>query len=159
MAVRSSQSPARILAANRSAEHYFYLLERLEAGLQLTGTEVKSVREGQANLRDSYASIQGNQAWLLNCHISPYSPAGRLNHDPLRARRLLLHKSEIRRLMGRTRQKGFTLIPTQLYLKNNLVKCELALARGRKVFDRREALRRRTAEREAEQALRQHREK
>ena len=147
----------KIFISNRQAAHNYHLLERYEAGLVLSGTEVKSVREGQANLKDSYARIEEGEAWLLNCHISPYEFGNRQNHDPLRKRKLLLHQQEIRRLTGKVEERGLTLIPTKLYLKNGRIKCELAIPRGKKLYDKREPERRKTAEREARQALKQRR--
>lgn len=146
----------KIFSMNRQAAHNYHLLERLEAGLVLHGTEVKSIREGNVNLKDSYAQIQGGEAWLLNCHISPYEFGNRQNHDPLRKRKLLLHQQEIRRLIGKVEERGLTLIPTKLYLKNGRIKCELAIARGKKLYDKRETERRKTAEREARQAMKHH---
>ena len=145
------------LSTNRQAEHGYFLLERFEAGLALTGTEVKAIRNGKADLKDSYATIRHGEAWLLNCHISPYEFGNRQNHDPLRKRKLLLHRQEIRRLTGKVEEKGLTLIPTKLYLKSGRIKCELALARGKKLYDKRETERRKTADREARQAIKQRR--
>jgi len=144
--------PAKVFARNRKARFDFHIEERFEAGIALTGTEVKSIREGRANLRDSYADIEGSDVILRQCHISPYEPGNRFNHDPLRPRRLLLHRAEIRRLLGKVQEKGLTLVPLSLYQKGRRIKVELALARGKKGPDRREDLRRRTAEREMEQA-------
>ena len=121
--------------------------------MQLAGTEVKSIRKGGANLKDSYATIREGEAWLMNCHISPYAFGNRANADPLRKRKLLLHSEEIRRLTGKVEQRGLTLIPTRLYLKNGLVKCEFALAKGKKLYDKRETEKRKTADREARQAI------
>ena len=154
---KSPQPTVRNFAINRQAQHLYHLLERFEAGIELAGTEVKSIREGKVNLKDSYAVIQGAQAWLIDCHISPYAPGSRFNHDPLRDRRLLLHRAEIDKLEGHTREKGLTLVPTRIYLSKNLIKCELALAKGKKIYDHRETSRRRTVDRETEQAIREHR--
>ena len=143
----------KVLNTNRQAAHNYYFLERYEAGLALTGTEVKALRSGNTNLKDSFATIRNGEAWLLNCHISPYEYGNRQNHDPLRKRKLLLHREEIRRLTGKVEQRGLTLIPTKLYLKNGRIKCEIALARGKKVYDKRETERRKTADREAQQAI------
>ncbi|OFW03114.1 MAG: SsrA-binding protein [Acidobacteria bacterium RIFCSPLOWO2_12_FULL_59_11] len=143
----------KVLSTNRQAAHNYHLLERYEAGLALTGTEVKAVRSGQTNLKDSFATIRNGEAWLLNCHISPYEYGNRQNHDPLRKRKLLLHREEIRRLTGKVEQRGLTLVPTKLYLKNGRIKCEIALAKGKKVYDKRETERRKTADREAQQAI------
>lgn len=145
------------LAVNRQAPHFYHLQEKFESGIELTGTEVKSIREGRANLKDSYAVVRKGQAWLVDCHISPYRAGSYFNHDPLRERRLLLRRREIDKLAGHTQMKGLTIIPTRLYLKKNLIKCELALAKGKKVYDRRETERRRTIDREAKQAVQEHR--
>ncbi len=144
----------KILAANRQAGHNFFLLDRFEAGLVLTGTEVKSARAGKVQLMDSYAEVRGSEAWLVNAHISPYSHGNRQNHDPVRARKLLLHRQEIDKLLGKTREKGLTLIPTRVYLKSGRIKCELALARAKKLHDKRAAERARTTEAEARDAMR-----
>ncbi len=157
MAAKSTRPSTRNFVVNRQASHLYHLLERFEAGIELTGTEVKSVREGKANLKDSYAAVKGDEAWLVRCHISSYAAGSYRNHDPLRDRRLLLHRREIDKMAGRTQEKGFTLVPTRLYEKKNLIKCEIALAKGKKVYDRREAARRRTIDRETEQAMREHR--
>jgi SsrA-binding protein len=150
----TAPSSLKILAANRQASHHYFLLERFEAGLVLTGTEVKSARETQIQLKDSYAEVRGNEAWLVHAHISPYSHGNRANHDPLRDRKLLLHRREIDKLLGRTRDRGLTLIPTKVYLKGGRIKCELALARAKKLHDKRAAERERTTQAEARQALR-----
>jgi SsrA-binding protein len=157
MAAKSPQSTARNFALNRQAGHFYHLLEKFEAGIELTGTEVKSIREGKVNLKDSYALVKGEEVWLIDCYISPYTAGSYMNHDPLRDRRLLLHKQEIDKLAGKTQEKGLTLVPTRLYLKKNLIKCELAVAKGKHVYDRREVERRRTIDRETEQDIRDHR--
>ncbi len=157
MGAKKSPGDTRNLAVNRQASHFYHLLERFEAGVELTGTEVKSVREGKSNLKDGYAVVREREVWLVDCHISAYRAGSYMNHDPLRERRLLLHRAEIDKLAGKTLEKGLTLIPTRLYLKKNLIKCEIALAKGKKVYDRREAIRRRTIDRETEQAIREHR--
>jgi SsrA-binding protein len=144
-------------AVNRAAPHFYHLLEKFEAGIELTGTEVKSIREGRANLKDSYAVVKNGEVWLVDCHIGGYSAGSYFNHDPLRERRLLLRRQEIDKLAGRTQEKGLTLVPTRLYLKNNLIKCEIALAKGKTVWNRRETIRRRTIEREIQQDIREHR--
>lgn len=140
--------PEKIIATNRQAYHNYDLLETYECGIALTGTEVKSIREGRINLKDGYALIRNGEAWLVGVHISPYSHGGKLNHDPTRMRKLLLHKSEIMRLFGKVRERGLTLIPTRCYLKNGKVKVEVALARGKKLHDKRQTEWRRTIERE-----------
>jgi len=145
--------PDKIISSNRAAYHNFQILETLEAGIELTGTEVKSARAGRVNLKDSYAMVKDGEAWLLNAHISPYSHGNRENHVPTRARRLLLHKREIERLRSRTEEKGLTLVPTKLYIKSRLIKCELAVARGKRLYDKRETEARKTQERDARAAL------
>jgi SsrA-binding protein len=143
----------REVAANRQAFHNYEILERFEAGIVLTGTEIKSAREGRVNLKDAYGIVKSGEVWLLNCHISPYSHGNYANHDPLRTRKLLLKRSEINRLIGRTTERGLTLVPLKAYLKEGRLKCELALAKGRKVHDKREVSRRKTIEKETRQAL------
>ncbi len=146
-------SGARDAAVNRMAAHNYFLLEKVEAGVALRGTEVKSIREGKANLKDAYGLIQNGEAFLLNAHIGAYSHGSCNNHDALRTRKLLLHQEEIRKLTGKTQQKGLTLIPTRLYFRNGRVKCELAVARGKQEWDKRETERRREADREARAAI------
>ncbi len=157
MAAKGAKPTLRNLAVNRQAPHFYHLLEKFEAGVELVGTEVKSIREGKANLKDSYAVVKEGQVWLMDCHISPYTSGSYLNHAPLRPRRLLLRREEIHKLSVRTLERGLTLVATRFYLKKNLIKCEVALAKGKKVYDRRETSRRRTIEREAQQAMREHR--
>jgi SsrA-binding protein len=146
-------SEHKILCTNRRARHEYEIEATFEAGVALLGTEVKSLRAGLASLQDAYARIEGGEAYLLNCHINPYEAASRFSHDPLRKRKLLLHKEEIRRLIGKVQEKGLTLIPLSFYLKEGKVKVELALARGKKLYDRREDLKRRMIQRELDQAL------
>ena len=141
------------IAVNRQAFHNYEILEKFEAGLVLTGTEIKSARDGRVNLKDAYGIVKTGEVWLLNCHISPYSHGNYANHDPERTRKLLLKKSEINRLIGRTTERGLTLVPLRFYLKDGRLKCELALAKGRKVHDKREVSRRKTIEKETKQAL------
>ena len=143
------------IADNRKAFHDYHILETFEAGIALLGTEVKGIREGQANLRDSYARLEKGEVWLFNVHINPYSHRGYVDHDPKRKRRLLLHKHEIRKLIGRTVEKGLTLVPTKLYFKNGKVKVALALAKGKQDHDKRETLRRREADRETRAAVKE----
>jgi SsrA-binding protein len=140
-------------AVNRIASHNYFLLEKFETGIVLTGTEVKSVRGGTANLKDSYGLVKDGELWLLNAHISPYSHGSYSNHEAGRTRKLLMHKEEIQKLMGKTQQKGLTLIPTRLYFKNGKVKVEIALAKGKQLWDKRETERRRTADKEAREAI------
>ena len=142
------------MSDNRQAGHNYFLLERFEAGMVLTGTEVKAAKAGKMQLKESYAAIENNEAWLHNAHISEYSHGNRENHSPVRGRKLLLHRREIDKLLGKTREKGLSLIPTKIYLKGGRIKCELALARGKKQHDKREAERARTAETEARDAVR-----
>lgn len=150
----AEQQGERVLSVNRQAGYNYHLQDRFEAGIVLTGTEVKSAREGRVNLRDSYANLKDGEVWLLNSHISPYTHGNIYNHDPLRARKLLLHKEEIRRLVGKVRERGFTLIPTRMYLKKGRIKVEVALAKGKREYDKRETERRREAEKEARAAIR-----
>jgi SsrA-binding protein len=152
-------SGQRDAAVNRAAAHNYFLLEKFEAGISLTGTEVKSVRAGHANLKDAYGLIKDGELWLLNCHIGVYEHGSYSNHAPLRTRKLLMHGEEIRKLIGKTHQKGLTLIPTRLYFKNGRVKVELALAKGKQLWDKRETERRRTADREAREAIARSRKK
>ncbi len=147
----------KVLSANRQASHNWFLLDRYEAGLVLTGTEVKAARDGKIQLKDAYAEVLSGEAWLVQAHISPYSHGNRMNHDPVRRRKLLLHRDEIDKLLGKTRERGFTLIPTRVYLKNGRIKCELALARVKKLHDKREAERTRATEAEAREAVRRNR--
>lgn len=142
-----------VVARNRKARHEYDIVETVEAGLVLRGPEVKSVREGRVNLGEGYAAIEGGEAWLHGVHISPYDPGGRWNVDPVRRRKLLLNKHEIENLHGLTAQKGFTLIPLDVHFRNGVAKLTIAVARGRKQRDKREAIRRREMEREAERAM------
>jgi SsrA-binding protein len=144
----------KILSDNRQAGHNYFLLDRYEAGIALTGTEVKAAKAGKVQLRDAYASIEKNEAWLLNAHISEYSHGNRFNHAPTRTRKLLLHRREIDKLLEATREKGLSIIPTRLYLTKGRVKCEIALAKGKKLHDKRETERARSAEEEARAAVR-----
>ena len=144
-----------VLGVNRKAFHNYQILEKFEAGLVLTGTEVKSAKEGRISLKDAYGVVKAGEVWLLNCHISPFSHGNIANHDPLRTRKLLLKKSEIRRLIGRTTERGLTLVPLRMYLKKGRIKCEIALAKGKKVHDKRETERRKTLDREMRQAVRE----
>jgi SsrA-binding protein len=143
----------RDAAVNRIASHNYFLLEKFETGVVLTGTEVKSVRAGRANLKDSYGLVKDGELWLLNAHIGPYDHGNIFNHAPLRTRKLLIHKEEVRKLIGKTQQKGLTLIPTRMYFKNGRVKLEMALAKGKQLWDKRETERRRTADKEAREAV------
>lgn len=144
-----------LIADNRKAFYDYHVLETFECGIALLGTEVKGIREGQANLRDSYARVDGGEVWLHNVHINPYSHRGYVDHDPRRKRRLLLHKYEIRKLIGKTVEKGLTLVPTRLYFKNGKVKVSLALAKGKQAHDKRETMRRREVDRETRAAVKE----
>jgi len=144
----------RVVASNRQARHHYEILETYEAGLVLRGTEVKSLRDGKANLKESFARIDGEEAWLLGCHISPYAQGNRENPDPLRKRKLLLHRAELNRLLGKTQERGLTLVPLRLYFKRGRAKVELGLARGKKLHDKRQAIKEREARREMDKAVR-----
>ena len=144
----------KILSDNRQARHNYFLMDFFEAGMVLTGTEVKAAKDGKIQLKDAYGQVLHNEAWLVNAHISQYSHGNRENHPPLRTRKLLLHRKEIDRLLGLTREKGLALIPTKIYLKNGKIKCELATARGKKMWDKRETERARTAEADARAEMR-----
>lgn len=140
----------KVVATNRKARHEFLILETYEAGLVLQGSEIKSIRAGQISLAQAYISIDGSQAWLLNAHIAPYDQASHFNHDPLRQRKLLLHRSEIRKMWENVRQKGTTIIPLRVYLKDGRAKIEIAVARGKKLYDKRADIAKRDVERELE---------
>ena len=146
-------SGERDAAYNRAASHNYFLLDRFEAGVALRGSEVKSIREGQANLRDAYGLVKDGEAFLLNAHIGPYSHGNFDNHDALRTRKLLLHQGEIRKLLDQTQAKGLTLIPTRLYFRHGRVKCELAVAKGKQDWDKRATERKKEADREAKSAI------
>ena len=143
----------KILSDNRSAGHDYFLSDRTEAGLVLTGTEVKAARAGMIQLKDAYGEVAGNEAWLVNAHISPYSHGNLMNHEPVRRRKLLLHRSEIVKLQETTRERGLTVVPTKLYLKNGRIKVELAVGKGKKFHDKRESERARGMKAEAKAAL------
>ena len=143
----------RDATVNRAASHNYFLEDRMETGMMLTGSEVKSVRAGQANLKDAYALIKDGELWLLNAHIGAYEHGSYANHAPLRTRKLLVHKEQLRKLVGKSQQKGYTLVPTRMYFKNGKIKCEIALAKGKQSWDKRETERRRTADREAREAM------
>lgn len=142
-----------MVAQNRAASYHYSLLERFEAGMVLKGTEVKALREGKANIREAYALVRGDELWLENCHISEYNAGGPWNHSPLGTRKLLMHKAEIRKLFGKTQQKGLTLIATRIFFRNGIAKCELALARSKKDWDRRADERKKEANREVKEAI------
>lgn len=154
-----TEKPAgeKVVATNKKAYHEYFILEKLEAGISLLGTEVKAIREGRLNLKDSYAIVQSGEVFLFNCHISPYSHGNRENHDPTRSRKLLLHQKEIRKLIGKTKEKGLTLVPLRVYFKRGRIKVELGVARGKKLFDKRETERHKEADREAAAAMKHRR--
>ena len=141
------------VAENRKAFHDFHLIETFEAGLVLLGTEVKAIREGRVNLRDSFARVEGGEVFLYNVHISPYSHRGYADHEPLRRRKLLLHRSEIRKLIGKTVEKGMTLVPTRMYFKDGRVKIAVSVAKGKKDYDKRETIKKRETDRETRAAV------
>ena len=143
----------KVVCQNRKAYHDYYIEETLEAGISLLGTEVKSLRDGKANLKDSYVIIKEGEVFLLNCHISPYSHGNIMNHDPIRTRKLLLHRKEIDRLGGKAAAKGYTLIPLKIYFKDSFAKVEIGLAKGKRLFEKRDTIKEREARREIERAM------
>lgn len=148
----------KTITLNRRARHEYFIEETFEVGIALTGTEVKSLRLGKGNLQDSYAYISNNEAFLLNCHISPYDFGNRNNHEPLRSRKLLMHREEIRKLFSKIREKGLTLVPLQMYFnERGKIKLELALAKGKKLYDKRDSIAEKDASRDVERALRDRR--
>ena len=151
------EAAQKIIADNRKAHHDYHLLETFEAGMVLLGTEVKSIREGGANLRDSFARIESGEVWVYNIHISPYRNRGYSDHDPKRRRKLLLHRQEIRKLIGKTVERGMTLVPVRMYFKNGRVKVAVSLARGKKEHDKRETIKRRETARETRAAVKERR--
>ena len=154
---KKKEKPEELLVAqNRAASYNYHLLERLESGMVLLGTEVKSLREGKANLRDAYAVIRGSAVWLLNCHISEYLPGGPYNHTALRPRKLLLKKQEIEKLDRKTDQKGLTIVPLKIYFRDGRAKCEIALAQGKKKWDRRDELKKKAQNIEIRRALKRY---
>lgn len=146
----------KIICQNKKARHQYFIESTLEAGLVLQGSEVKSLRDGRANLVDSFAEFEHGEMYLYNCHILHYSPANQFNHNPTRKRKLLLHKKEIARLIGASKEKGYSLIPLKLYFKNGIVKLELSLAKGKKLHDKRETIKKREADREIQKAMKTH---
>jgi SsrA-binding protein len=155
MPSQAEDAREKTIANNRRARHEYEILETIEAGLVLRGTEVKSLRDGQVNFKDSYATIRNSEGWLLGCHISPYSHGTDANHDPERDRKLLLNRREIERLVGKIAERGLTLVPLRLYFRNGRVKIELGLARGKKLHDKRSTLREREVRREMDKAARE----
>lgn len=154
MAKGKDKSEFQAIAENRKARHDYFVEETFEAGIVLVGSEVKSCRTGRVNLRDAYAQVKEGELFLYNCHISPYEQANRFNHEPLRPRKLLMHRSEIHRLFGQVREKGFALVPLRLYFKKGKVKVELALAKGKKAYDKRDDIAARDVKREMARAMR-----
>lgn len=148
-------SGIKIVATNRKAGRDFSLEDRFEAGLALLGTEIKSIRAGRVNLSDGYVQHRDGELWLVNAHIAPYDPSGRYGHEPLRPRKLLLHRREINRLISRVTERGYTIVPTRLYLKDGRAKVEIALARGKRKYDKRQDISKRDAQREIERALKE----
>ena len=146
----------QIAAENRKARHDFHLLETFEAGVALLGTEVKSIREGNVNLRDSFARVESGEVWIYNVNVSPYSHRGYADHEPTRKRKLLLHRQEIKKLIGKTTERGMTIVPVRMYLKNGRVKVAISLAKGKKAHDKRETIKERDWKREQGRLLRQH---
>lgn len=144
----------KVVATNRKASHEYFLLEHIEAGVSLQGSEIKSIRAGQISLAEAYVQVDGQEAWLVDAHIAPYDQASIYNHEPRRPRKLLLHRSEIRRLWDEVRQKGVTVIPLRVYLKDGRAKVEIAVAKGKKLYDKREAIAKRDAEREIQREFR-----
>jgi SsrA-binding protein len=147
----------KIIADNRKAHHDYHLLDTFEAGISLLGTEVKSIREGGANLRDSFARIEAGEVWIYNVHISPYRNRGYSDHDPKRRRKLLLHRQEIKKLIGKTTERGMTIVPVRMYLKNGRVTVAISLAKGKKAHDKRETIKRRETDRETRAAVKERR--
>ena len=157
MAKTAREEAQKSIAENRKAFHDFHILETYEAGMALVGTEVKSIREGNVNLRDSFARVESGEVWIYNVHINPYSHRGYSDHEPTRRRKLLLRKAEIRKLIGKTVEKGMTLVPTRLYFHNGYVKVAISLAKGKKTHDKRETIKRRETDRETRAAVKERR--
>jgi SsrA-binding protein len=153
MAAKTDKPSIKVLARNRKARHDYHILETFEAGMALTGTEVKSARQGKIQLKDSYVEVQGGQAWLVGAHISPYTHGNRENHDPERPRKLLLGRREIDKLMGRSIIRGQTIVPLEVYLKGSWIKVQIALAQGKKLYDKRRAEKQKVADREMREAV------
>ena len=153
---RKAQSGDRVVAQNRKARHEFHVLETWEAGIVLQGTEVKSLRDGKANLQDAFARITNGELWLYNMHVSPYEQGNRFNHDPLRPRKLLMHRNQLRKLVGQAEQQGLTLVPLDIHFTRGLAKVNLALVRGKKLHDKRDTLRQRAEQRDLERGFKEH---
>lgn len=148
-------SNVKVVTENRKARHDYHILETYEAGMELKGTEVKSLRSGKANLKDSYAQVENGELFIFNMHISPYEQGNRFNVDPVRRRKLLMHKNEIMRLLGKTKEKGLTLVPLKVYFTRGKAKIEIALAQGKKLYDKREAQAEKSAKRDMEKAIKE----
>lgn len=157
MSANTRNDGIKVVATNRKALHDYFVVETIEAGIALTGTEIKSVREGRVNLRDGYALIRNGEVWLHNVHIAPYTHGNRENHEPRRERKLLLHRREINRLQSKLNERGWTLVPLRMYLRKNIAKVELALVRGKRLHDKRETIARRDADRDLRRALKEYR--
>jgi SsrA-binding protein len=153
--MQKNKEQIRVIATNRKARHLYHIVDTYEAGIALVGTEVKSLRQGKASFKDSYATVEKEELFLHNMHISPYDQASRFNHDPTRLRKLLMHRVEIKRLLGKTTERGFTLVPLRIYFKGKVAKVELALAIGKKLFDRRKAIKDREVQRDLRRALKE----
>jgi SsrA-binding protein len=151
---KEDRDAVKIVAQNRSASYNYTLSDKFEAGIELVGTEVKALREGKGGLREAYADVKAGEVWLINSHIPEYQPGGFRNHEPLRRRKLLLHRREIDKLVIQTQQKGMTIVPLKIYFRDGIAKCELAIGKGKKFHDRRESERRKEAKREADDAIR-----
>ena len=145
----------KVVATNRKAFHEYFISDTFEAGVALVGSEIKSIRAGRVSLQDGYVAFENGEAWLVNVHIAQYDPASRQNHDPKRRRKLLLHRREIDRLAGKVQEKGFTVIPTRLYLKDGRAKVEIGLAKGKRLYDKREAIAKRDSQRQVDRALKE----
>lgn len=153
--MQKNKEQIRVIATNRKAHHLYHIVDTYEAGIVLVGTEVKSMRQGKVSFKDSYATVQKEEIFLHNMHIGPYDQANRFNHDPTRLRKLLMHRGEIKRLLGKTTERGLTLVPLRVYFKGKVVKVELALAIGKKLFDRRKTIKDREVQRELRRALKE----
>ena len=153
MTAKQSDEGVKVVANNRRASHEYFIEDRFEAGISLLGTEIKSVRAGQVQLREAYVDVRGGEVYLLNAHISPYNPASRQNHDPIRPRKLLLHKKQIAKLSDQAQLKGYTIVPLRMYLSRGRAKLEIALARGKKTYDKRQAIAERDSRRDIQRAL------
>jgi len=150
-----AKGEGKVVAQNKKARHDYFIEETYEAGIVLKGTEIKSIRKGSVNLKDSYARIKDGEIFLLNMHVSPYEQGNRYNHDPVRTRKLLMHRKQIDKLFGQTKEKGYSLIPLKVYIKNGYAKVLIGLAKGKKNYDKRETMKRKTAQREMERAMRE----